>query len=117
MIDKIMLDTALYEIYREDWMSRNVNPAERAEKFARYKLEVACEDYEGSFDDYLWDNNGFGEGSLYVCFEEFMDAEYQDRECVKDLLDLADINEKQKEAIMESYDFYQKEEEDKEKDL
>lgn len=112
MIDEMVLHTTLYEIYKESWMYENVSPAERLDSFRRYKAISACEDnmYK-SYDDYLWDNGGFGSGSLYVCFGEFMDNEYEDREYIESLIDTADIEPEYKEKILASYDYYQQEEE------
>lgn len=112
MIDEMVLHTTLYEIYKESWMYENVSPAERLDSFRRYKAISACEDnmYK-SYDDYLWDNGAFGSGSLYVCFGEFMDNEYEDREYIESLIDTADIEPEYKEKILASYDYYQQEEE------
>ncbi len=110
VIDELILHTSLYELYKEDWMNQNISPDDRFYTFRNYKLtQLADDEFNGSFEDYLWDNGGFLSGSLYVCFNEFLDAEYQDREYIKDLVYGADIADELKEKIMETYDFYNRE--------
>ncbi len=107
-MDELTLQTTLYEIYRENWMSNNVSAKERAEIFTKYKLINAVDRVYESFDDYLWENGGFN-GSLYVCFGEFLDAEYLDREFISGLIDNAHLEEDIAETILAAYDLYENE--------
>ena len=64
----------VYEAYKDEWLSENVSAVMQEE--AEKEYEEHEEEY-ASFDDYI-EENGYG-GSLYVCFEEFLDCEYQDK--------------------------------------
>lgn len=77
-----------YELYKLDWLKSHISPQMLFAEFCQYLLERAEnedleEDY--NFDEYLFEN-GFGEGSVYVCFEEFLDAEFMDEAYMKELL-------------------------------
>ena len=68
-----------YELYKVDWMQRI--SAERQKDALRNYYE---EDWTCTFKEYLEDQGYSGE--LYVCFGEFLNAEYQDKEYIKELL-------------------------------
>ena len=104
LLDKMVLHTTLYEIYKENWMYENVPPAERLDSFRRYKLTNACQGLYNSYEDYLFDN-GFACGSLYESFNDFMEHEYEDSEFIKSLVCAADIDLEIKEQVMAAYDF------------
>lgn len=104
LLDKMVLHTTLYEIYKENWMHENVPPAERLDSFRRYKLINACQGLYNSYEDYLFDN-GFACGSLYESFNDFMEHEYEDSEFIKSLICAADIELEIKEQVMAAYDF------------
>lgn len=112
-MNELTLQTVLYEIYRESWMCNNVSPRERFDTFRNYKLSNACEKIYESYDDYLLDNNGFG-GSLYVCFGEFLDSEYLDKEFIEELIRGSEIDDDLKTFLMETYEIYSKEYEERE---
>lgn len=75
-----------YELYKIDWKDQHkITP----------EIEMYClEDYyEGlvdnhtnyTYEDYLMNFGYYGE--LYVCFDEFLDNEYQDKEYMEELFD------------------------------
>lgn len=82
----------IYELYQIRWMmSHNVSIRDICQMADEW-YKICQEDDinpivdEGfDFESFLNDR-GFGEGSLYVCFDEFFWAEYQDRQYIKELL-------------------------------
>lgn len=71
------LKKAAYELYKQDWLYEHVSPGRQMESLREY-YEMSEEDksaYE-DYDDYLFENGYNGE--LYVCFDEFLGAEFQD---------------------------------------
>lgn len=85
-----------YELYKIDW-ERRISPERKMDSWKNCFEEEAyeVEDYENYLDEAGYD------GELYVCHDEFLDAEYLDKEYIKGLLDndklyakyLADIKE------------------------
>jgi hypothetical protein len=79
-LEKEELKRELYETYKQEWLDENVSPEMAEEARKEYESEKAeyGEDFEySSFEEYIEDV-GYGGGSLYVCYEEFIDCEYQD---------------------------------------
>lgn len=79
-LEKEELKRELYETYKQEWLDENVSPEMAEEARKEYESEKAeyGEDFEySSFEEYVEDV-GYGGGSLYVCYEEFLDSEYQD---------------------------------------
>lgn len=92
----------LYDLYKENWMYENVPAAERLDVFREYTTIQLTEDQPyKSFDEYISDN-GY-RGSLYVCKDEFLQNEYQDREYIQNLLEESGINVS-RDKIMKVYD-------------
>lgn len=76
-----------YQLYIIQWKHENITPEIEADAYKNYFEDTDEEDFEDySFEDYLWDC-GYANGTLYVCYEEFLDAEYLDEEYIKELLD------------------------------
>ena len=79
------IDAIAYEKYKKAWVKKqNYSPEFLA--WIRCEYEEA-ENESGEcicFEEYI-DKNGFG-GECYVCFDEFLGAEYQDKEYMKELL-------------------------------
>lgn len=74
-----------YELYKIDWL-RRISPDMMMDTVKNY-----YEGYRGysdcyNLDEYIFDN-GYANGCLYVCQDEFLGAEFQDREFMKSLLD------------------------------
>ena len=70
-----------YELYRIDWMRRI--SADRQMDAIKDYYEGLVDETEYSFDDYIYE---FGyDGELYVCYEEFVNAEYLDEYYMKEL--------------------------------
>lgn len=75
-----------YEKYQHDWMISH-GVGEKAINHAVQEYVSATTedgDSETAFSDWLFDT-GFS-GSLWVCYDEFLGAEYQDREYMEYLL-------------------------------
>ncbi len=79
-LEKEELKRGLYETYKQEWLDENISPeiAEEAKKeYEDEKAEYGEDFGYSSFEEYIEDV-GYGGGSLYVCYEEFLDCEYQD---------------------------------------
>jgi hypothetical protein len=107
-ISKEQLQNALYELYKENWLYFNMPAAEQLEVKREYIRDLLSGDIrpDASFDEYIFEN-GY-HGSCYVCFDEFLEAEYQDRKFIENLLfdgrnpGLDDTSK----MIMQAYDEY-----------
>lgn len=80
---------AAYELYKLYWIEDHTTTKIRHDTLRNYYLYCKeCAD-DGtkiySFDEWLNDV-GYSNGSMYVCFEEFCDEEYQDENLVRYLL-------------------------------
>ena len=77
-----------YERYKEDWMNTHISQDARMQAKKEYlSYQQECMDAEikpDSFDEWIEDV-GYG-GSIYVCYEEFCDMEYHDKEYICSLL-------------------------------
>ncbi len=72
----------IYELYKLDWM-RTHNP----DVVNEYKIWAEFGE-DSTFEEWV-EENGYG-GELYVCFDEFMETEMQDREYILNLVDGCD---------------------------
>ncbi len=88
-----------YELYKMDWMQR-ISAERQIDALRNYYQETPEED-RGSytFNDFIYEN-GY-DGELYVCFSEFSEVEFLDKEYIRSLLD----NEK----LFAEYETYFKE--------
>lgn len=72
-----------YKKYQHDWMiSHHIDETVVNKTIQEYVADIA-ED-EVPFSEWLFER-GFG-GSLWACYDEFLSAEYQDKEYMKTLL-------------------------------
>lgn len=77
-----------YELYKQDWLSSHTTPEDRLNEFRSYfsyVMECECvgdSDYE-DFDDWRWCSDI---STSYVCFDEFLGAEYLDASYIEPLL-------------------------------
>lgn len=95
MINRIS-DVA-YELYRQNWIDTNVTREMRLNdirNWGKTEIENDDEDLACSYEEYVAEF-GIGNGSLYACYNEFIDYEYQDREFMKALL--------KSDALIEAY--------------
>lgn len=78
-----------YELYKQDWIDTNTTREMRLDSlrnYYRYRQECINDGLEvDSYEEWLFEG-GYESGSLYVCFEEFCDAEYHDKEYIVSLL-------------------------------
>ena len=73
-----------YELYKIDWKHSHMITKEREMDSIKDYYEGLI-DNEYTYEDYIEE---FGyDGELYVCFEEFCDAEYYDVDYMRTLLD------------------------------
>lgn len=78
-----------YELYKQDWINEHLTSKEILNTYREYfiyRIESLEEFGEcDSFEEWLWDV-GYGNGCMYVCYEEFCDMEYHDKEYMIELL-------------------------------
>lgn len=75
-----------YELYKIDWKHSHMITKEREmDSIKDYYEGLIDNDSEYTYEDYIEE---FGyDGELYVCFEEFCDAEYYNVDYMRTLLD------------------------------
>ena len=75
-----------YELYKIDWKHSHMITKERQmDSIKDYYEGLIDNDSEYTYEDYIEE---FGyDGELYVCFEEFCNAEYYDVDYMRTLLD------------------------------
>lgn len=74
-----------YQLYIIQWKHEHITPEIEADAWKNYFEDT--EDFaDYSFEDYLWDC-GYASGTLYVYYEEFVNAEYLDEDYMKELFD------------------------------
>ena len=81
-----MIRRLCYELYKVDWKKSHMITNEREMDSIRdYYANLVDNDMVYTYNDYLEE---FGyDGELYVCYEEFCDDEYYDKEYICSLLD------------------------------
>lgn len=89
MINEVRMENTLisglcYELYKNDWM-RRISTERKANLLKNWYQETEQENRSVFGPEQFLDEEGF-DGELYVCFEEFLEAEYQDKEYMKELL-------------------------------
>lgn len=73
-----------YELYKIHWKKCHmITPEREMDSLKNYYEESWTESY--TYDEYLFEN-GYN-GALYVCYEEFCEAEYRDGKYMRELLD------------------------------
>lgn len=82
-----------YELYKINWTTTHISVERQLAEYRLYQLTL-LEDYDEdsldwnsyipTFDDWLFEQ-GY-DGEIYVCFNEFLDYEYQDAEYMEFLL-------------------------------
>ena len=82
----INISKLCYELYKIDWKhSHNITKDIEMDKIKDYYESLVDSDIEYTYDEYLEE---FGyDGQIYVCYEEFCDNEYQDKQYMCQLLD------------------------------
>ena len=79
-VDEIILARhRLYELYQLDWMSRH---GYSLEHFAKYAMEHAA---DGEFSISDWERDVGFAGECFVCYEEFLNSEYMDKDYMRTL--------------------------------
>lgn len=87
------LKAIAYALYKIHWTTTHIPVETQLAEYRLYQLTL-LEDYDPdsldwdtyipTFDDWLFEQ-GYG-GEIYVCFNEFLDCEYQDVEYMEFLL-------------------------------
>ncbi len=90
----------LYKMYIIDWKKR-LGPQLELDSLESYLSECINSDNNfQTYEEYL-DETGYGNGCLYVCFEEFLNNEFLDVDYIKTLIDPDFSNDNKK-----LYDYY-----------
>ena len=74
-----------YELYKIDWKHSHITKEREMDSIKDYYEGLVDNDSEYTYEDYI-EEFGYG-GELYVCFEEFCDAEYYNVDYMRTLLD------------------------------
>lgn len=74
-----------YELYKNDWM-RRISAERKADALKNWYQETPIWNRTVYPPSSYIEENGY-DGEYYVCFEEFLEAEYQDSDYIKSLLD------------------------------
>lgn len=75
-----------YRKYIFDWMlTQGINEKDLDRAVFDYLLDNRETDSPESFSNFLFEH-GFGHGSIWVCFDEFLGAEYLDKDYMRSLL-------------------------------
>ena len=74
-----------YELYKIDWKHSHITKEREMDSIKDYYEGLIDNDSEYTYEDYI-EEFGYN-GELYVCFEEFCDAEYYDVDYMCTLLD------------------------------
>lgn len=90
----MFISEVAYELYKQNWIDTHTTPKLRLQVINDYYDYIQetmenddCEDFEcyDSLEEYIYDN-GYPNGEMYACFDEFLDNEFQDKEYMKKLL-------------------------------
>lgn len=77
-----------YELYKQDWIDTHTTKEERLNVLRGYHIyrqDCIEEDFEiDSFEEWIWEI-GYVDG-IYVCYDEFLDNEYLEKDYIKELL-------------------------------
>lgn len=82
---KVNISKLAYELYKLDWKeSHNITPEEEASALKDYFEGLIDSPSNYTFAEYI--EEFVYKGMLYVCYEEFCDAEYLEEEYIRSLL-------------------------------
>lgn len=95
-----MISKLCYELYKIDWKhSHMITKYREMDSIKDYYEDLVDDDTEYTYNDYLEE---FGyDGELYVCYEEFLEAEYLDEDYICSLLDNEKLIAMYRKAIKE----------------
>lgn len=93
-----------YETYKQKWVEDNTTAEMRIKTTYDYSIEKQ-QSYSGeySFEDYIFDY-GY-DGSCYVCYDEFIDNEYQDKDYMTEVLTEAGCNDDVYEMYLKDLEY------------
>lgn len=86
LIESITIRDLAYQLYIIDWKRSNITPEIEMDTWKNYFEETSNYIDGYTFEEFLYEQ-GYTSGTLYVCYEEFLNAEYLDEEYMKELLD------------------------------
>ena len=81
-----MIDQIIYEIYKTDWLNRHTTTKSHMRNVLEYAIEASqAQDFNQTYAEWVEENGILG--SLYVCFNEFLQNEYLDEDFIKGLIE------------------------------
>lgn len=81
-----MIKKLCYELYKINWKYHHMITIEREmDSIKDYYENLVDDDTEYTYNDYL-EEFGYN-GELYVCYEEFLENEYLEKDYMEELLD------------------------------
>ena len=81
-----MIDRIIYEIYKTDWLNRHTTTKSHMRNVLEYAIEASqTPDSNQTYEEWVEENGILG--SLYVCFNEFLQYEYLDENFIKGLIE------------------------------
>lgn len=87
-VSLVDISKVAYDLYVEDWVEQHTTPEMRLQSIREYHTYAQECREEGekpcSYESYLAEH-GYN-GSLYVCYDEFCDMEYHDKDYIRSLL-------------------------------
>lgn len=91
-----------YELYKKDWKREHISTGMELHALRMYYQNILTGD--ASWDSYeeFVEDTGFGDGTLYVCYDEFLHTEYQDASYMEYLLQDKDMIDRYQNDIKEA---------------
>ena len=95
-----MIRKLCYELYKVDWKHSHMITKDREmDSIKNYYEGLVDDDTDYTYNDYLEE---FGyDGELYICYEEFLETEYQDEDYICSLLDNENLIDMYRKDIKE----------------
>ena len=81
---KTMISKLCYELYKVDWKRNHITTDIEIDNIKDYYEGLVDNDTDYTYEDYV-SEFGYG-GRLYVCYEEFCEYEYLDKDYICGLL-------------------------------
>ena len=90
-MEEINIKWLAYTLYKIDWL-RRISPERMMDFVKNWYDDRKIDANDTSTLQEIYDEFGF-DGESYACYEEFLDAEYRDKEYIKSLLNESQYKE------------------------
>lgn len=81
------LQVIAYDLYVEEWLREHISTERLLNALRNYHKGVLSGDYSPEYDFNAYVQESGFDGELYVCFDEFIESEFEDREYMYELLE------------------------------